>query len=552
MRQILRKERLKITGVLLAVALLAAGAAAPQAALAALPAPNWLPGQPMLAGGQIIAMWLPVPGAVKYIIYLDGNKLTELPANQYMGPAPEKGGEHTYEVVAVDASGAESLRSTPGKILVKLLEPPTTPIFRTNNDEKSVVLRWNRPDGATVFNVYKSESADGPYKMIASVQEETYKDSGLELDRSYFYSVSSKDMLGKESARSQAAVVKLEKVQEAKVAETFTLTIVPSRSDEMVDSLILDDIPIEMPVPTTIKLGLDGRYYVLDRSEKIFVLDKELNLTQLLRVAPPEGIRKLDFYNISLMDEETALITDLNNSAVYIIDLFKGEISRTIKIKKPTKQENQKVYDSMDERMRDRPGQPLSVTLLQDNTLWVADGTGAIVHHVTLDGDTLDWFSFYINSEDGQEMRLAGLPDMMTLEDGTVLVSTGVARSILRLDPDTKEMVYKIGEAATMVGKFIGFGGMCLTPDGTRLIVADPTMHTIQGFDLKTGKYIFSIGGPEKKSDPQQETRPLVDFLSPFFPFITGENSMAIFNKIEGRFDKRTLLEPLPVFTEIK
>ena len=82
---------LKALGVLMVVAVVVCGLVLPQSASAALPAPNWLPGQPILAGNQIIAMWLPVPGAVKYNVYLDGNKIFESPGNQYMGLAPEAG-----------------------------------------------------------------------------------------------------------------------------------------------------------------------------------------------------------------------------------------------------------------------------------------------------------------------------------------------------------------------------------------------------------------------------------------------------------------------------
>jgi len=170
MRHILRKERLKITGVLLAVALLAAGAAIPQQAAAAPQAPNWLPGQPMLAGNQVIAMWLPVPGAVKYIIYLNGEKLVESAANQYMGLAPEKGGEYKYQVKAVDAAGAESPLSREGLIKIVVITPPTNIMVRPSPAEKRATFRWTSPAGAAFVNVYESESKTGPFNFVESVQ----------------------------------------------------------------------------------------------------------------------------------------------------------------------------------------------------------------------------------------------------------------------------------------------------------------------------------------------------------------------------------------------
>src|SRR5512138_128423 len=142
---------LTLRSSLLALALLGAAAMASGPALAALNAPGWLPMQPMLAGNQLIAMWLPVPGAVKYIIYVNGEKVAESPSNQFMGLAPEKAGEYKYQVTAVDAAGAESAKSPEGIIKVVAIEPPGKPVFRADDVEKSIQLRWNIPTGAVVF-----------------------------------------------------------------------------------------------------------------------------------------------------------------------------------------------------------------------------------------------------------------------------------------------------------------------------------------------------------------------------------------------------------------
>jgi len=53
------------------------------AAEAALPAPKFMPGFPMLAGPQVILMWAPVPGATKYNIYLNGKKIAAVTAIQH-------------------------------------------------------------------------------------------------------------------------------------------------------------------------------------------------------------------------------------------------------------------------------------------------------------------------------------------------------------------------------------------------------------------------------------------------------------------------------------
>ncbi len=52
------------------------------AARADLPTPAFLPNSPLLAGTQIIILWLPVPGAVKYNVYLNDKKVGESPSIQ--------------------------------------------------------------------------------------------------------------------------------------------------------------------------------------------------------------------------------------------------------------------------------------------------------------------------------------------------------------------------------------------------------------------------------------------------------------------------------------
>jgi hypothetical protein len=152
-------------------------------ALAAPPTPQWLPGQPLLAGQQVIAMWMPVPGAVKYVLYLDGKKISESAANQYIGVAPQDAGEHKYTVAALDASGAASAPSAPGLIRITKISPPEEVIVRADDKSRDVFIRWGGVAGGSIYNIYKAESPDGPFKLLASQTDLAYKDSGLEYDK---------------------------------------------------------------------------------------------------------------------------------------------------------------------------------------------------------------------------------------------------------------------------------------------------------------------------------------------------------------------------------
>ena len=76
--------------------------------------PEFLPGQPLLAGSQVLLLWTPVPGATSYAVYHNGTREAVVGANQHLAAAPKDPGEHKYQVAAIDATGAEGERSAPG------------------------------------------------------------------------------------------------------------------------------------------------------------------------------------------------------------------------------------------------------------------------------------------------------------------------------------------------------------------------------------------------------------------------------------------------------
>ena len=195
------------SGPAMAVALLAAlltlgGAfAAPGAARAEMVAPAWMPGSPIMAGAQVILLWLPVPNAVKYNIYVNGKKVGESAAVQHMMASPTESGEYSIQVVGVDAAGAEGLKSTPGIIRIVTVEPPASVYGRVV--EGKVQLRWDTAKGAVIYNVYRAEKEGGEAKLLSSVQGDAYTDSAVQQGKAYFYAVTSKDLAGKESSKTK-------------------------------------------------------------------------------------------------------------------------------------------------------------------------------------------------------------------------------------------------------------------------------------------------------------------------------------------------------------
>ncbi|MEK6779983.1 MAG: hypothetical protein AABY80_09980, partial [Candidatus Deferrimicrobiota bacterium] len=191
----------RVVTALLAVFMTAAFAGSGRADL---PAPSWMPAFPLLAGTQVILMWSPVPGAVKYTVYLDGKLLLkELAVFQATTPGPEEAGEHKFEVAAVDAAGKEGSRSRPGVIKVIKLEAPKDLMLLPG--EKQVQMRWATTPGAVIYETYRRVKGEGDYAMLGSVQDTRYTDSTAASKKVYQYAVKAKDITGKLSGFSAPA-----------------------------------------------------------------------------------------------------------------------------------------------------------------------------------------------------------------------------------------------------------------------------------------------------------------------------------------------------------
>ena len=53
----------------------------------------------------------------------------------------------------------------------------------------AIKLSWNSVDGASVYQLYRADSAKGKYQKIANVNGTSYVDTGLTTGKTYFYKV---------------------------------------------------------------------------------------------------------------------------------------------------------------------------------------------------------------------------------------------------------------------------------------------------------------------------------------------------------------------------
>ncbi len=523
-----RRMKIKLPHIVVSIVVAVAVAVLSAPAFAALPAPSWLPGQPLLAGNQIIAMWLPVPGAVKYVVYLDGKKIAESPANQYMGMAPSKGGNFSYEVSAVDASGAEGPKSTPGIIKIIVVNPPTGLVFRTNAQDKSVFVRWDAAAGAAFYNVYRSNKRDSGYQLVTSVQNDTaYKDSGLKLDVNYYYEISSKDMTGKESAKSQPLLVKIKEPLVKVKAKANIMVIVPSRELKRVRRMA------GMPVSTIVQMRMDPAGLVLIKSlDDAILREYDPVANQLvgkidLNAAFAEGEkgkfnRILDF---QWLDDDRIVVTNLGEPRIAVLDVsgekpelvWKADPVRPPKDRKDIWSDIRPDFD----RITQRPGK---IYVRDADTLWVAEAMTDMVYIIDAgNGDTLDWFTRYnFPAPSKKFVKTGGTGQFYPVSDDLVWVAQPILHRIIAVKPESREIAYTLGIGVHgYIGGFLGLNGITSIPNQKdALLVADGGVGSLQAFNTTDGKYLYHIGGEKAEVDPGNPDKPKMDIgncNSPFF-----------------------------------
>lgn len=176
---------------------------------------SWMPGFPMrLPGAGVMGMVMPVPGATAYKVQrMVGSGQFETIAtvqmNNFTDPAAPSDSDVSYKVVAV-IGGVDS-GETPVAVLKgeKPILPPTGLQHRLDTEAKSNLIRWERTEGASFYNVYRAEKEGDAGSLLGSVQETRYADTAVKDGTTYFYTVTAVSSTSKESARPAAYKVEI-------------------------------------------------------------------------------------------------------------------------------------------------------------------------------------------------------------------------------------------------------------------------------------------------------------------------------------------------------
>ena len=455
------------TAGLLAVLLFAATAGT---AAAELPAPNFMPGFPLLAGTQVILMWSPVPGAEKYRVYMDGKvALDGLASFQANMTSPTAGGEHLIEVTAVDAKGVEGKRSAPGKIMIVVLEPPQGIEILTS--ETAVSLRWSSTRGAVIYDVYRREKGAKEPTLLSSTQESRYTDTTVAKGKEYLYSVKAKDITGKSSVSSE------EKSASLQVVSTSTLKsykLIP-RGTKKVASYDL-----EFYYPQDVAIAKDGR--VIVAADVLLLFPKGISatadMTPLLN--GQQGFNGVGFGN------NGEILAAHSSGDAYVLNPAGDSVLLKMTIPRP---DNGVLLYGFAERPKNpyqRSASPIAADIAQDpqGNFYVTDNGNYRLVKFSSDGKFLGTVAYAPKGEDW----LVFNPSYLAIDrNGNKFVSQISEIVVFGKDDKRAGLIGALGQG---VGSFAKVRGLAFDTEGN-IVASDSQNGSVQGFGFSAADKIW-------------------------------------------------------------
>lgn len=501
-------------------------------ALAGLPAPRFLPGQPVVVGKQVLLMWLPVPGASAYLVYRDGVRLERLTANQYLGALPEQSGQYRYQVSALDAAGIEGERSEAGLVRVRALTPPRNLLAQPDPATGTVSLLWDSVDGAVVYNLYRSAPGE-ERRLLASVPEESYRDADVKPGVEYAYTVTARDPAGTEGPASEPAKATLAAAAPAKPSPETAFRAMPTE-----EVLSLDELAgARIAQVSDLRVGPGGNLWVVTPD------------TRQIHVVSPDGVvlSTLGPFNftetgyallpqkLSFGRKGRVFVSDAVNGVLACLDRFGAFLwARGILAPPPNADE---VWEELPANLRTLPPTPSSVLCLEDE-IWVTDQRFQILYRFDYSGNLTGYTAYYTRGS--KTARLPAVGEATRLGADRLLLTFPLSHRAAVVD----RALYQVAELGVAprgyIGAFVGIHGV--TPlRGGRALLVDPAVGTLQVFDTATGKYLYHVSGPEPRLDPAYPQRADLPLRKPNFAALDLRGRFWVYDAATRRI---AVLEP--------
>lgn len=143
--------------------------------------------------GKVVLTWAAVEGAAKYEVYRSGTKDGEYKLYYtttkltYTNTSAYAGYWYHYKVKALDADGNEIVTSA----IITQCSDCAAPVITAGNNASTgkVVLTWKPIEGAAKYEVYRSGTKDGTYKLYCTLTSTTYTNTSANAGYTYYYKV---------------------------------------------------------------------------------------------------------------------------------------------------------------------------------------------------------------------------------------------------------------------------------------------------------------------------------------------------------------------------
>lgn len=442
---------------------------------AALPAPNWMPGSPILAGNQVILLWAPVPGAVKYNVYMSGKKVQESVSIQAIVAAPEEAGSFEFQVAGVDGTGAEGAKSSPGTVKIFKLVPPKGMEGRLVG--KNVSMHWEPVGGAVLYNVYRSMESGKGFELVDSIQDVRWTDTKTQEGKKYFYRVTAKDASGKESAPSPEYMVNTEVA--VAVAGGGVANVVGKKT-KLLASLTTKDFGaggiVNLDEPYDVEASPDGsRYYISSvNTHSVLIMDGKGNY--LKTFGDGDSAKDGNFaspYGIGVAKDGKVYVVDANKNNVQVFSAdgaFEKVFARVEKA----------VWMTEDPQLAD-------VDVDDGGNVYVLEYRNGAVIKFNPSGKEIAHFV----KKGADPENSAWFTTIMKVIGDKIFIADGARGRVLVCDQSGK-ILQKIGKKGVGVGMLQAMGGFDLGDDGLVYIV-DRALALVQVYDLKEAKYQYTM-----------------------------------------------------------
>ncbi|MDR1219256.1 MAG: hypothetical protein LBK73_06545 [Treponema sp.] len=178
------------------------------------------------ADAQVTVSWTAIEGASSYTIYRSDSE-TEAYAKVGVSASPPytetvaATGTYHYAVSSVNAGGFESVRSAPAETAVTGPAVPAGVTASAADDQ--VTVSWNAVEGASSYNVYRSDSQTEAYTEVGVSTSSPYTET-VDAMGTYSYEVLAVSASGFESALSAPAEIAVitPKIDVANLTETLS------------------------------------------------------------------------------------------------------------------------------------------------------------------------------------------------------------------------------------------------------------------------------------------------------------------------------------------